>query len=135
MRGDGFEPVYYLHDKLDQVIDERGSQFISLRKVQWAKDKSEEKDSSKAHLELRRWRIDPDRGEMPNKGVVFLTDEGPHNCVTGLIEAGYGRTKDCLLKLKEREDFREAVEHLYDDSDTSDSNGEFFDARELLLNE
>lgn len=130
-----FEPVYFLHNGYDQIIDEKGSQFISFRQVQWAKDKSTEKDESKAHYELRRWRIDPENGEVPSKGVVFLTEQGPHNCVTGLIEAGFGDTKECLLKLKERKDFRESVEHLYDECDMSDANGEFFDARELLLDE
>jgi hypothetical protein len=130
-----FEPIYFLHDGYDQIIDEKGSQFIALRKVQWCKDATTEKDPEKAHFELRRWRVDPEKGETPSKGVVFLTEDGPSNCVSGLIEAGFGDTKECLLKLKERDDFRDAVEHLYDESDTSDSNGAFFDARELLLNE
>lgn len=130
-----FEPIYFLHDEYDKVIDEKGSQFISLRKVQWAKSRDTEKDPSKANFELRRWRVDPELGETPNKGVVFLTEQGPHNCVTGLIEAGFGDTKEILLRLKERDDFRHSVETLYDNTEMSDSNGEFFDARELLLNE
>lgn len=130
-----FEPIYFLHDEYDKVIDEKGSKFISFRKVQWAKSRDVEKDTNKANFELRRWRVDPESGEVPGKGVVFLTEQGPHNCVTGLIEAGFGNTKEILLKLKERNDFRESVETLYDDTEMSDSNGEFFDARELLLNE
>lgn len=129
-----FNPIYFLHGGYDQVIDEKGSQFISLRKVQWAKD-GDEKDDTKGHFELRRWRVGADGGESPAKGVVFLTEQGPHNCVTGLIEAGFGDTKEILLKLKERNDFRQAVETMYDDTEISDTNGEFFDARELLLNE
>lgn len=129
-----FQPIYFLHDDIDTVVDERGDSFIALRKVQWARDSSAEPNSEKAKLEIRRWKASPE-GEIPNKGLVFLTDEGPHNTVVGLIENGFGKTKDILLKLKERHDFRNAVESLYDESDTSDINGEYFDARELLLDE
>lgn len=130
-----FDPIYFLHNNYDKIIDEKGSQFISFRQVQWAKDDTIEKDESKAHFELRRWRVDADGKEVPSKGVVFLTEQGPHNCVVGMIEEGFGDTKECLLKLKERKDFKESVEHLYDETDTSDVNGEFFDAREMLLSD
>ena len=129
-----FEPVYHLHGGVDTIIDEKGDSFIALRKVQWAKNRDVEPDESKAKYELRKWRFTPE-GEVPNKGLTFLTEEGPHNCVIGLIENGFGKTKDVLLKLKERDDFRYSVETMYDDSEVSDSDGEYFDARELLLNE
>ena len=64
-----------------------------------------------------------------------MTEQGPHNCVIGLIENGFGNTKQILLKVKERKDFKEAVETLYDDSEISDLDGEYFDAREFLLND
>ena len=129
-----FQPIYYLHGDIDTIIDEKGDSFVAFRKVQWARSMEAEKDESKAKYELRKWRVTPE-GEVPNKGLTFLTEKGPHNCVTGLIENGFGDTKEILLKLKDRKDFKHAVETLYDDSEISDSNGEYFDAREILLNE
>ena len=129
-----FEPIYFLHGDIDTVIEEKGDTFTALRRVQWAKSKDAEPNPDKAKLELRKWRVTPG-GEVPNKGLTFMTEEGPHNCVIGLIENGYGHTRDILLKIKDREDFKEAVETMYDDSDASDANGEYFDARELLLND
>ena len=129
-----FNPIYYLHDDIDTVIDEKGDSFIAFRKVQWARSRETEKDPSKAKYELRRWKVTPE-GEVPNKGLTFMTEQGPHNCVIGLIENGFGNTKQILLKVKERKDFKEAVETLYDDSEISDLDGEYFDAREFLLND
>lgn len=133
MDGKSFEPIYFLHDNLDVVLDEKGSQFIALRKIQWVKDVKTPKDPEKAKYEIRRWRVN-DEGESPAKGVVFLTDEGPNNCVTGLIENGFGDTREILRKISTREDFRHAVETMYDEIPDS-VEGDFFDARELLLNE
>lgn len=129
-----FSPIYHIHGDMDIIVDERGSQFISLRKVQWGRSEPLIPDETKAKLELRRWNVNPE-GEVPSKGVTFLTENGPHNCAVEFVKSGFGDTKEILLALKDREDFRKSVETLYDDSDMSDSNGEFFDARELLLNE
>lgn len=128
-----FSPIYYLHDGIDTIVDEKGDQFIALRKVQWAKDSTTEKDPSKAKLELRRWRVTPE-GEVPLKGAVFLTENGPHETVLGLLKNGYGYTKDVLLELKTRDDFNDTVKHIWDQTDdATDTDGEYFDIRSMLL--
>ena len=126
----GTVPIYFLHDDVDEVFEEKGNSFASLRKVQWAKE-GDPSDPSKAKLEIRKWYITGD-GERPAKGFTFLTEHGPDDLVHSLINMGYGNTKDILLSLKNRKDFRDSVEHLYD-KETEEDDGEYFDARSALL--
>ncbi len=138
MKSDSSNLMYRLYGygedpKLDVIIEEKGSQFVALRKVQWCKSEDTPKDDYKAHFEIRRWIVRNDGDVTPGKGCVFLTEDGPDNCVSELVDYGFGKTKDILLKLKNRDDFKEAVEHMYDEEDLGD--GEYFDARELLLSE
>ena len=67
--------------------------------------------------------------------VTYISSEWvtKEHTVSELIDAGFGNTKEILLKLKERDDFKSSVETLYDTEDPGD--GEYFDARELLLSE
>lgn len=116
--------------ELNAIIDERGSSFIAMRKVQWVK-KDEEPDESKAKLEIRKYRV-VDGEERADKGISFLTDEGPGELAKALIHEGYGNTKDILSELKNREDFESVVNNFYDDDN---SDGEFFDMRSLLNSE
>lgn len=125
-------PIYYLHGDTNIIVDEKGSQFIALRNVQWCSE-GDEKDESKAHYELRKWRVDADGKEVASKGVTFFSKEGVDNTVSELISNGFGNTKDILLKLKERKDFKNSVETMYDTDEGV--VGEYFDARELLLSE
>lgn len=117
---------------IDEVIDERGSTFIALRKIQWLQD-GDEKDESKAKLEIRKWRVNGE-GERADKGVAFLTEEGPHELAKILIKHGFGNTKDILHELKHRDDFKDAIEHFYD-SDEDTGSGEYYDMRSLLNND
>lgn len=128
------EPLkFFLHDGIDEVFDERGSSFCALRKVQWAKDGTEA-DPEKGKLEVRRWMVNSEGMETPYKGMTFLTEDGPHNLAHVLVSMGYGDTKEILNDLRKRDNFKEAVEHMNDDPDAnSDSNGEYFDMRDLLL--
>ena len=124
-------PVMF--DGLDAIFDEKGSMFLSMRKVQWVKE-GNEPDPSKAKLELRKWIVGPDGVEKANKGMTFLTEEGPHELAKTLVHHGYGKTKEILLELKGREDFQESVNTLFDkDEDTG--SGEYFDMRSALLAE
>ena len=124
-------PVMF--DGLDAIFDEKGSMFLSMRKVQWVKE-GNEPDPSKAKLELRKWIVGPDGVEKANKGMTFLTEEGPHELAKTLVHHGYGKTKEILLELKGREDFHESVNTLFDkDEDTG--SGEYFDMRSALLAE
>ena len=122
-----------LFDNLDTVVDERNASFIAIRRVQWCKG-DEEPNRDKSKLEIRRWMIDSNGEEKAGKGLSFLTDEGPHELAKALVHHGYGHTKDVLLELKSREDFKDSVEHLFD-NDTESSDGEFFDMRTAMLAE
>lgn len=128
-----FDPNVSIHPvkfgDLDMTFDEKGSTFLAMRMIQWVKD-NEEPDESKAHLELRKWRVTNEGEERADKGFSFLTENGPHELVKGLIHEGYGKTKDILEEVSHREDFKEAIEHFGEDEDSSD--GEYFDMRELL---
>ena len=117
--------------ELDMTFDEKGSTFLAMRMIQWVKD-NEEPDESKAHLELRKWRVTNEGEERADKGFSFLTENGPHELAKGLIHEGYGKTKEILEELSTRDDFKDAVEHFGEDEDST--TGEYFDMRELLKN-
>lgn len=123
------KPVYF--GDLNAIIDEKGTQFIAMRKTQWLAE-GKEKDESKAHLEIRKYLIDKDGVEKPGKGVSFLTDDGPNTLAEVLVDNNYGNTKTLLKSLKKREDFKNSVEHLYDKEEDA-AEGDFFDMRSLLL--
>ena len=121
-----------LFDNLDAIFDERGSAFLSMRRVQWCEE-GVEPDREKSKLEIRKWRITAE-GERADKGVAFLTEDGPHELAKTLVHHGYGDTKEILLELKKRDNFKDSVEHLFDEEEEC-SEGEFFDMRTLLLAE
>lgn len=114
--------------ELDSTIDEKGSIFIALRKVQWVKN-GEDPDEAKAKLDLRKYRVDENGDEIAGKGISFLTDDGPNELTKVLIHEGYGNTKEILKELKNRDDFVDSVEHI-NEEDTG--SGEYFDMRQLL---
>ena len=114
--------------ELDSTIDENGSIFIALRKVQWVKN-GEDPDETKAKLDLRKYRVDENGDEIAGKGISFLTDDGPNELTKVLIHEGYGNTKEILKELKNRDDFVDSVEHI-NEEDTG--SGEYFDMRQLL---
>lgn len=115
---------------LDVTFDEKGSTFLALRKIQWCKE-GETPDETLSRLELRKWRVQSDGSERPDRGFAFLTPEGPHELARILVSEGFGNTKDILNELRVREDFKDAVEHINDDND-SIGDGEYFDMRTLL---
>lgn len=116
------------------VFDEKGSTCGTLRKVQWIKGDAEP-DESKAKLELRKIYNSPD-GEKNGKGYTFSTEEGPSELVIGLIDSGFGNTKDIIEHTKERDDFVQAVQAIkFDDANVINEDGEVFDMRDLLLND
>lgn len=119
-----------LFDGLDAIFDERGSTFAALRLVQWCSE-DDTPNREKAKYELRKWRVDASGEERADKGLTFLTEEGPHELVNVLLKNNFGKTKEVLKVLKDREDFKESVEHLYEGEDVGD--GEFFDMRTALL--
>ena len=112
------------------TFDEKGSTWGTLRKVQWLKG-DKEPDESKAKIEIRKF-TQTSEGERMMKGYTFSTPEGPGELVIGLIESGFGDTKDILRSVRKREDFLEAAKTINEDNDENDS-GEMFDMRDLLL--
>lgn len=116
----------------DNIFDEKGSTFCALRKVAWYNaDKNEEPTEEDAKWEIRKWRANDDGTDTPNKGMTFLTDEGPHNLAEMLVDKGFGETKKIIGSLKGRDNFKDSVEHMYDEEEINSE--EFFDARTELL--
>ena len=111
------------------TFDEKGSTWGTVRKVQWLKD-GKEPDESKAKIEIRKFAQTAD-GERMMKGYTFSTPEGPGELTVGLIDAGFGETKEILRSVRKRDDFLDAAKTINEDDDNSD--GETFDMRDLLL--
>lgn len=123
------KPIFF--GDINETFDERGSMYLALRKTQWVQE-GQEPDESKAKFEIRKWMVTAE-GEKANKGVAFLTDEGPGELAHVLLKNGFGDTKVLLLDLKSRDDFKDAVDHLYENE--TDTEGEYFDMRTALLSE
>lgn len=114
----------------DRIIDEKGSAFIALRKIAWGVGQDEEvEDESKIKTDIRKYYNTPD-GERMNKGVSFLTEDGPHELVHVMLEEGYGDTSKCMAILKDRSDIKEAITFAYNLEPSEDN--EFYDPRDLL---
>ena len=124
------KPFIFL-DETNEVIEEKGNQFTALRKVQWLKE-GEDPNKSKGKLEIRRWIVEKDGTEKANKGVVFMTEEGPHQLAQILVNSNYGKTKELMKSIIKRDDFKDSINNLYDD-DKNDSDGDYFDMRDMLL--
>ena len=120
---------YHVFQDYDINFDEHQSSCGTLRLVQWVRE-GKEPDISKAKLEIRRVKIEPE-GEMALKGYSFSTPEGPHELVEGMVGCGFGDTKTLLKSLRKREDFMEAATTINQDS-TNDGESEMFDMRDLL---
>jgi hypothetical protein len=112
------------------TFDEKGSTWGTVRKVQWLKD-GKEPDETKAKIEIRKL-TQTSEGERIMKGYTFSTPEGPGELIIGLIDNGFGDTKDILRSVRKRKDFLEAAKTINEDNDENDS-GETFDMRDLLL--
>lgn len=83
-----FNGNYEYDERLDKVVDEKANQFISVRFAKWKEDQD-------FQLEIRRFALSEDR-ETPLKGVRFLTDNGPHELTTTLVENGFGMADELV---------------------------------------
>lgn len=121
---------YTIHDGVDFVIEEQQNFFTAFRKASWGE--------GSPHYEIRRFKNMPDGTEMANKGVTFLTEDGPHELVHTLVGLNFGDTKVILEHLKDRENFRKALNSVLGENDPAyDKNAgtldeEYFDPSELL---
>lgn len=127
-----FDNSIYCHVFEDYKIsfDEKGSTCGVVRKVQWCKE-GKEPDETKAKIEIRKMTMTSE-GERVGKGYTFSTPEGPGELIVGLINNGFGDTKEILRAVRTRKDFLEAANSINVDEDDS-SDGEMFDMRNLLL--
>lgn len=122
------------YNGINEIIDERNNTVMMLREVGWG--------GRPPRLELRKWIINSD-GEIANKGVAFMTEDGPHNLVDTMTNLGFGRTKNILNNIKNRDDFEDSLvqvigkekvntakktEFVRDDNDES-----YYDPRRLII--
>ena len=116
---------YAIDKDFDHTIDEKGNTFIALRKIAWG-------DSDNYKLDLRKYYTTED-GERMNKGVSFLTDEGPNELARVLIDTGYGNAMDIAESIKNnRPDIMELLASDLDKIKAESNTGDFYDPRELL---
>ena len=111
------EISYHVFHDFNISFDEKGSTCGTLRKVQWVKE-GNEPDESKAKIEIRKMYVNPE-GEKTGKGYTFSTEEGPGELVVGMIDAGFGDTKQILRSVRKRNDFLEAAKTINEDDDES----------------
>ena len=121
---------YHIFKDYNIPFDEKGTTYGTVRKVQWIKE-GNEPDEDKAKIEIRKVYTSGAE-EKVGKGYTFSTPEGPGELVSGLIEAGFGETKNILKSVRKREDFADAVANINNDEDDN-SDGDMFDMRDLLL--
>lgn len=118
-------------DDINEIIEETTNQYTAIRRVQWMNE-NDKPDRSKSKLEIRKWILNADGTERGNKGVTFKDEKSVDTLTNVLVKNNFGDTKEIIKGIKNRDDFKESVEHMYDDKDDSD-NGEYFDMRESLL--
>ena len=121
--------TYHVFHDYNIAFDEKGANCGTVRKVQWVKE-GQEPDESKAKIEIRKI-FSKAEGETFGKGYTFSTPEGPGELAIGLINAGFGETKEILRAVRTRDDFLEAAKTINEDED--DGDGEMFDMRDLML--
>lgn len=126
---------YKIFEGNDNIFDEKGSTFCALRKVAWwnPDKRDDEPTAEDAKWELRKWRVNDDGTDTANKGMTFLTEDGPNNLTELLVDKGFGKTNKILGSIKKRDNFKDSVEHMYDEEEINSE--EFFDARNELLSE
>jgi len=101
---------YTIHDEFDKVFDEKGNTFLSIRKLSWG-DKTDWK------YDIRKWMINKEGEEIPNKGFSILTEHGMDNLTETLIKEGFGDTLELKSLLEERKDFDDEEDTMYDPND------------------
>lgn len=100
-------------DNYDYTIEERGNSFTALRKLKW-------NDNGTERLDIRRYSINSEGDEVIGKGTGFLTEEGPDEMITILLDTGYGKTEDILNSIKDREDFIPALSKILKEKNVTD---------------
>lgn len=123
--------IYHVFKDYNINFDEKANSFCSVRLAQWVKS-GNEPDESKAKIEIRRITVKPE-GEQPLKGISFSSPDAVSELADGLISVGFGNTRNILLSLSKRDDFKDTVENINIDPDDNGSEDGFFDMRSFLL--
>lgn len=92
-------------------------------------------------IDIRKWGVNEDGTERMGKGLSFLTEDGPHSLVEVMAKEGYGNTKTILNNVKDRPDFKPALnavigkgDDLYDNSiEEEDEDTSFYDPKQMTL--
>lgn len=122
---EGFK--YKVDENFNHTVDEKGNAFIALRYINWG-------DSETAKLDLRKYYATSE-GERMNKGVSFLTEEGPHELTRVLIDNNFGNAEEIANSI--RNNRPDILKELAKDIETIKENPDFkpddyYDPRELL---
>lgn len=127
-KDDNFE--YTIDENFDHIIDEKqgGNTFLALRKISWA--------GREPKLDFRKWFIDKDGNEVMGKGVSFIDEEkGTNELINVLLQNNYGKTKDVLHSIKDRDDFQHSLDialgRVKDDEE--EDSTVYYDPREELV--
>lgn len=113
---------------INRIVEEKGNQFIRFAQIAWVGD-DEEVEPSKIKYDLRKYTTDAEGKEKMLKGVSFLTDDGPSELTHVLIDEGFGNTTKILDGIKQRKDFKDAVETSFGTQVKDDST---IDLRDIL---
>ena len=127
--------AYSVDPEFDYTIDEKGNTFIALRKIDWG-NKGEYK------LDLRKYYA-TESGENMNKGVSFLTEDGPNELTKVLIETGYGNDDEIanaiienrigiLARINKELSENENLLEMINSADLDIDDDEFYDPEELI---
>ena len=127
------EFLYTTEDNFDYIIEEKGNQFTSLRKIDWG-------NTGTYKLDLRRYYTSSDGTEKMGKGISFMTEEGPSEFTKVMLGLGYCETVDALTAIKDRPDFRSSLntvlnnkdDEFYDES-VGELKGNYYDPKDLIL--
>lgn len=118
---------------INRIVEEKNNSFIRFAQIAWVGE-DEEVEPDKIKYDLRRYTTDADGNEKMLKGVSFLTNDGPTELTHILLEEGFGKTETVLSTIKERDDFKEAVESIASNnvSKKSGKDDDTFDLRDLI---
>jgi hypothetical protein len=122
---------YHVFEDYNINFDEHMSTCGTVRKIQWVKEGTEP-DINKAKIEIRKIKID-ETGETTLKGYSFSSPEGVHELAEGLVSAGFGDTKNILNGIKNREDFKDVVQSIYNGEDEEEQDPNTFNMKDFLL--
>lgn len=100
MQKERIELAFRIVDEVDHIFDEKGNTFLAMRKGVWG-----DKPDESAKLELRKWNVNAQGEETPNKGFSFLTEHGPDNLAELLVSQGYGNSEEILRSIAAREGY------------------------------